>query len=106
MAEEIKLVWSTEALEQLAALFDYIAQNDLEAAKRVVVRLEKLSDALILTPEIGRVVPEYGLPELRERICKPSKQSRYAMRLIYRILPGQIEVISIWHTSRRGLPKL
>ena len=106
MAEPIGLIWSPEALEQLAAIFEYIAQNNLQAAKRVVLKLEELAEALVFTPEIGRVVPEYGRPELRERIHRPGKRSRYAFRIIYRLRPGQIEIVSVWHTARQRLPEL
>ena len=105
MAEEIDLIWSPEALEQLVAIFEYIAQHDLQAAKRVSLNIAELAEALVSTPELGRIVPEYGRPELREQVHRPGKRSRYAFRIIYRICPGQIEIISVWHTSRGRLPE-
>ncbi len=106
MAEEIDLIWSPEALEQLEAIFKHIARDDLQAAERVALKIEELAEALVFTPEIGRIVPEYGRPELRERIHRPGKRSRYALRIIYRLRPGQIEIVSVWNTSRQGLPEL
>lgn len=106
MDGEIELVWSPEALDQLSNIFEHIAKDNLEAAKRLVQRLEKLADALVVTPQIGRIVPEHGRQDLRERIHKISRRSRYNVRLIYRVLPGKIEIATVWHTSRQGLPEL
>lgn len=100
MAEEIELFWSPEALEQLGSIFEYIAERDLEAAKRLVQRLEELADGIIISPEIGRMVPEYRRADLRERIHK----KRY--RLIYRLRPGEAEIAAVWHTSKPNLPNL
>lgn len=106
MAEEIELIWSPEALDQLSDIFEHIAKDNLQAAKHLAQRLEELAEALVVTPQIGRIVPEHGRPDLRERIHKISKRSRYTVRLIYRVLPGKIEIASVWHTSRQGLPEL
>lgn len=100
MAGEIKLTWSPEALEQLESNFKYLAERDLAAAKRLLKRLDELADGLLITPEIGRIVPEYGRPDLRERIHK----KKY--RLIYRLRPGEVEIASVWHTASPNLPEL
>ena len=103
MAGEIELSWSPEALEQLESIFEYIAKRDLEAAKRLVQQLDELAEGIVFTPEIGRVVPEYGQPDLRERI-HGKRHKRY--RLIYRVRPDEIEIVAVWHTSREKLPEL
>jgi plasmid stabilization system protein ParE len=103
MAGEIELSWSPEALEQLESIFEYIAERDLEAAKRLVQRLDELAEGLVFTPEIGRIVPEYGRPDLRERI-HGKRHKRY--RLIYRVRPDEVEIVAVWHTSREKLPDL
>ncbi len=68
MDEEVDLSWSPEAFEQLKSNFEYLAEQDLEAAKRWLARIDELVQGLLITPEIGRVVPEYGRAELRERL--------------------------------------
>lgn len=103
MAGEIELSWSPEALEQLESIFEYIAKRDLEAAKRLVQQLDELAEGIVFTPEIGRVVPEYGQPDLRERI-HGKRHKRY--RLIYRVRPDEIEIVAVWHTSGEKLPEL
>lgn len=100
MAGKIRLSWSPEALEQLASKFEYIAERDLEAAKRLVRELEELAEGIPFTPEIGRMVPEYKRHDLRERIHK----KKY--RLIYRLRPGEAEIASVWHTASPNLPEL
>ena len=103
MAGEIELSWSPEALEQLESIFEYIAKRDLEAAKRLVKKLDEFADGLLITPEIGRIVPEYGRPDLRERI-HGKRHKRY--RLIYRVRPDEIEIVAVWHTASPNLPEL
>jgi plasmid stabilization system protein ParE len=103
MAGEIELSWSPEALEQLEFIFKYVAERDPEAAARLIQRLDELAEGIVFTPEIGRMVPEYGRPDLRERI-HGQRHKRY--RLIYRVRPGEIEIVAVWHTSREKLPEL
>lgn len=100
MDEEIDLIWSPEAFAQLRSNFEYLAERDLEAAKRWLTRIDELVEGLLVTPEIGRIVPEYGRAELRERLHGKS------YRLIYRLRSGQVEVAAIWHTANPNLPAL
>jgi len=58
------------------------------------------TDRLPGSPEIGRVVPEYRNPNIRELIFSP-------YRLVYRINHDRelCELARVWH-SARGIPLL
>ena len=49
-------------------------------------------------PERGRIVPELGLPEVREIIFR-------SYRGVYRIVPGQAQILRSWHAAR-GEPEI
>jgi plasmid stabilization system protein ParE len=49
-------------------------------------------------PERGRVIPELGMPDVREVIFK-------SYRIVYRVTPEQVQILRFWHASR-GIPEL
>lgn len=57
---------------------------------RLIRRAERIGEM----PEAGRKVPEYALADLREVLLPP-------YRLVYRICPGEIQIISIMHCRQR-----
>jgi len=66
-------------------------------AHRVVQRLISAAERLIEFPEIGRVVPEVGQSELRELIVRPY---RLVHRLVHRLEPGIVEIVTVFRSSR------
>ncbi len=64
----MKVEWTDNALEQLWAIHEYIAQSSLEYAQRVVDRLTRRTQQIRNFPLSGRVVPEYNAPQIREVI--------------------------------------
>lgn len=60
------------------------------AAERFVREVLEIIDQAGAFPELGRVVPEFGSDRIRERFV-----AHY--RVLYRILPDDIEVIGIVH---------
>jgi toxin ParE1/3/4 len=85
----MNLVWSREARLALAALETRLAArySETQAAESVyelVRRIHRLPDH----PELGRMVPELGHPQLRELVDKWN-------RVLYRLRPDAIEVVAI-----------
>ena len=62
-------------------------------AQRVVEGLFELGVAIIAHPLAGRIVPELGDPQVRERFF-------YSYRLIYEIRADQLEVLAVLHGRR------
>ncbi|MBZ0331304.1 type II toxin-antitoxin system RelE/ParE family toxin [Halomonas sp. ANAO-440] len=87
------IAWSPEALEDLELIAEFIERDSAFYARAVVTKLIDATRALGDFPEIGRVVPELGLPSIRERFV-------YSYRLIYRIEAERILVLGVIHGRR------
>jgi toxin ParE1/3/4 len=88
----MKVYWTDTAEGHLDAIYDYIAQDSPEYAKRVVDRLTRRSQQIAEFPLSGRRVPEYNIDQIREVI-----EGSY--RIIYYIKPDQIDVLAVIHGS-------
>lgn len=66
------------------------------AAQRLYAEMDRLTKLLRTPPKLGRMVPEFDNPFLRELLVIP-------YRVIYRIVPPQrsIEVLAVVHSARR-----
>ena len=94
-----RLVWSPEAVEDIEAIAAYIERDSPHYARVVASRLVETAESIPDFPEIGRVVPEAGDPNLRERFV-------YSYRLIYRLEQQRILVLAVIHGSRLLQPFL
>lgn len=95
-----RVVWSPRAISQLESICDYIALDSPVYARIFAQKVVSLVKLLPAYPQTGRMVPEYGLPNLREKI-----HGDY--RIIYRIEASTIEIAAICHGARqleRALP--
>jgi len=88
-----QLVWSPEAVEDIESIASYIARDSEHYARAVASRLVETGEALTDAPYIGRIVPEVGDENIRERFVH-----RY--RLMYRVEDGRILVVAVIHGSR------
>ncbi len=93
----MRVHWTNRALEHLLAIYEYIAKDSEHHALRMVDRLTQRSEKIADFPKIGRKVPEYEDEKIREVFEEP-------YRLIYRILPKQIDVLAVVHGATL-LPK-
>ncbi|HYR11026.1 MAG TPA: type II toxin-antitoxin system RelE/ParE family toxin [Longimicrobium sp.] len=89
----MRVHWTESAAGHLTALHDYIARDSTVYARRMVDRLTSRSKQLARFPQSGRMVPEYQQDDVRELIEGP-------YRIIYRILPQQIDVLAVVHGAR------
>ena len=89
----MKVHWTENAIEHLVNIYEYIALNSPTYAKRTVDRITRRSTQISDYPLSGRKVPEYETDDIREVIEKP-------YRVIYRIKPGQIDVLAVIHGAQ------
>lgn len=95
-----QVIIAPSAQADLAEIVRYIAQHNSDAAARLgyelITRVERLAEF----PEIGRVVPEFRQPNLRELICR-------SYRVIYRLRceEKQVQIVRFWHGAR-GFPHI
>ena len=90
----MKVVWTDTAKHNLRTIHDYMAQSSPAYAKRMVDRLTGRSKQIGVFPLSGRVVPEFGVGQIREVFQRP-------YRIIYHIRPDHVDVIGVVHMARR-----
>ena len=73
-----KVIIAPSAQSDLADIVRYIARHNSDAAARLGYELITRAESLANFPEIGRMVPEFRQPDLREIICR-------SYRIIYRL---------------------
>ncbi len=88
-----RLVWSPEAVEDIESIAEYIARDSVFYARSVVDKILKVAKNIADFPYTGRMVPEYGDHNIRERLI-------YNYRLVYQVDGNKITVIAIIHGKR------
>ena len=78
-----KVIWTEGALHDLDEIADYIAEDNADAANRLVRRVFDRVDLLETFPEIGRWVPEFTDRVHRELVVPPC-------RVVYRAQRGAV----------------
>jgi len=95
----VKVRWSAESIEDLAALRAYIALDRPAAAARVARRIGELVETLLsVNPEAGR---RGRVPGTRELAV-----ARTPFVVAYRIRADAVEVIRVLHGARRWPDRL
>lgn len=62
-----RIEWSPEATEDIEAIAEFISRDSAFYARAVVSKILSVSRTLANFPHIGRVVPELGDENIRER---------------------------------------
>jgi plasmid stabilization system protein ParE len=89
----LSIRWSSRATRQLEAIIEYIAGDSPRYATIFTKRVMQVFRAIPANPKLGRMVPEYADPDLRERILQ-------SYRIVYRLKPNAIEIVTVCHGSR------
>ncbi|HEY3317520.1 MAG TPA: type II toxin-antitoxin system RelE/ParE family toxin [Coriobacteriia bacterium] len=71
----------------------YTSQKVPHVGERLVHEVVSQVEQLPRFPDLGRVVPEFGVPHLRELIHPP-------FRIVYRLDEDRIRVVRVWRTER------
>ncbi|MBF2015096.1 MAG: type II toxin-antitoxin system RelE/ParE family toxin [Rivularia sp. T60_A2020_040] len=93
----MKVFWTETAVENLSAIYTYIAQNSPQYADRIIDRITKRSQQIANFPLSGRIVIEFETEQIREVI-----EGSY--RIIYYIKPEQIDVLAVIHGAQEIIP--
>ena len=89
-----KISWTNLALDDLRAIYDYVAQDSPKYADRLMNKIIERVDVLEQHPKIGRKVPEFDNELIRELI-----EGNY--RIIYRIdSVEEIGIARVHHAAR------
>jgi plasmid stabilization system protein ParE len=88
-----KIVWTAEAVANLQAIFDFIARDSEPAAALTISRILDRAEQAAQFPLSGRMVPEFGIPALRELFWRE-------YRIFYRVLDEAVVVRGVVHGRR------
>ncbi|MBN2804431.1 MAG: type II toxin-antitoxin system RelE/ParE family toxin [Deltaproteobacteria bacterium] len=88
-----RLVWTEPALQDLEAIAEYVALDDVSAAKRLVTQVFSVVEKLEDFPESGRRPPELRGTQYREKIVGPC-------RIFYRVEKDAVFVLYIMRGER------
>lgn len=91
----VALRFAGSALADLEAVRAWYAEQGVPAVgERLMREIIASIEALALHPDLGRVVPEFEQPFLRELIRPP-------FRIVYRRDPKHVRIVRIWRSERR-----
>ena len=85
------IVFSDEALEDLASIRAYIGNRSPSAASRISVALVAACDRLEHLPERGRPGLVPGTREIT---------AVWPYEIVYRIAADAVEIVRVWHGAR------
>lgn len=88
------ITWSENASADLEAIVAYIARDSPHHALAVADRLIATVEKLARFPRIGRIVPEFDDPKLRQIVWR-------GYRVIYRVEDVGVTVVTVIHGARR-----
>ena len=89
-----KTAWSVQAIDDLSGIEDYLSASSKKHAELIVDAILQAVELLDQFPELGKVVPEMGLPHLRELIIK-----KYRV-VYYLTFQDEVEIVTLRHSSR------
>lgn len=90
----ITITFAESALRDLEQMQEWYSEQGVpEVGQRLVRESFQRVQALNDHPDIGRVVPEFDQPFMREVIHPP-------FRIVYRRDPGRVRVVRVWRSER------
>src|SRR2546426_10999309 len=89
-----KVIWTEPALEDLRAIFDFVARDSPTYALRLGTRLVEAPRRLAKSPRSGSRVPEFDREHIREVL------SVRPYRVIYELRGEHCYIVSVVHASR------
>lgn len=89
-----RVSFAESALSDLGGIQAWYATEGVpEIGDRLVAEVFQRVDVLADHPDLGRIVPEFGQPFLRELIHPP-------FRIVYRRDPLRIRIVRVWRSER------
>ena len=89
----MKIVWTEPARQDLREIFEYIANENPNAARRLLGQIKEQALILIDNPQIGRAGRVEGTREL------VLSGTNYI--LPYRVKAQQVQILSVFHGARK-----
>ena len=94
MAVQNKIFFAVSALRDLEDVLEYYKEQKIpHVGERLVAQAIKDIELLGKQPDMGRLVPEFELDNLRELIRPP-------FRIVYRRDRNKVRIVRIWRSER------
>ena len=86
------LIWTEPAVADLEEIGQFISKNNPPAAEKVGSKIIREAENVAAFPRLGRIVPEFGNPQIREIISQ-------SYRVIYKFDEegDLVAILRIWH---------
>lgn len=88
-----RVIWSRVAANDLQSIAEYIERDSPRYAASVIDKILTLARNLPQYPYLGRVVPEFGHTDVRERFV-------FSYRVVYRVSEESILIVNVIHGRR------
>jgi len=94
MAVQNKISFAVSALRDLEDVLEYYKEQKIpHVGERLVAQVIKDIELLGKQPDMGRLVPEFELENLRELIRAP-------FRIVYRRDRNKVRIVRVWRSER------
>lgn len=94
MPRKKTITFAESAVKDLEAIRNwYVDQQAPAAGEKILREIISHVERLAELPESGRVVPEFGITNLREIIHSP-------FRIVYRHDKGRVRIVRVWRSER------
>lgn len=94
MAPKVAVTFSASAIRDLEDIRAwYERELASQVGQRLLAEIVQRVEALRDNPDIGRVVPEFGQPYLRELIHPP-------FRVVYKREAKKLRIVRVWRSER------
>jgi len=87
------VIWTKPARADLKHIHDFIAEDSKHYAKKVAQEIREKTDILNRLPNMGKMVPEVGKPEIQELHI-------YSYRIMYEVKNEQCYALAVTHKRR------
>ncbi|HOI74717.1 MAG TPA: type II toxin-antitoxin system RelE/ParE family toxin [Syntrophales bacterium] len=94
MPHKKRITFAASAVRDLESISSWYTNQQVPAVgekllKEIISKIERLADF----PESGRIVPEFGIANLREIVFPP-------FRIVYRLDENRVRVVRVWRSER------
>jgi toxin ParE1/3/4 len=94
MGRKVKITFAVSAVKDLEEVRSWYADQNVpevgeKLIREIIAQVERLADY----PESGRMVPEFGIANLREIILAP-------FRIVYRLDKSRARIVRVWRSER------
>lgn len=91
----VQINWSLQSIEDIESIAEFIAKDSVKYAQVQVVSFFESVENIKAYPKIGKSVPEFKNPKIRQILCG-------SFRIIYYIKSNQhIDILTVYHSKRK-----